>query len=44
MILPVLVYIFKRAISNGEWPSTWRISIMVPIFKGGVPGIMRVIG
>ena len=42
MILPVLVYIFIRIISNGVWPSTWRTSIMVPIFRGRVPGIMKV--
>ena len=39
VILPVLVYLFNRIISNGVWSSTWRTSIMVPIFKGGVPGI-----
>ena len=37
VILPVLVHIFNRIISNGVWPIIWRASIMVPIFKRGSP-------
>ena len=40
VILPKLVYIFDRIISNGIWSSLWRTSIMVLLYKGQSPKIL----
>ena len=37
VFLLVLVNIFNRIISSGVWPSLWKVSIMVPLFKKGSP-------
>ena len=33
MLLPLYIYLFNKIINDGEFPASWSIGIIVPIFK-----------
>ena len=37
ILMPIIVLLCNKVLRSGQWPSAWKTSLFIPLFKGGNP-------